>query len=92
MSDDNKYEHHDAELLSRVAWYYYHDGMTQSEIGTILNLSRIKISRISTPAMAAVSSLKAACNSCSGCRKHGSFLPTIASTPSSVSPKRPVSI
>ncbi|SFO31412.1 lsr operon transcriptional repressor [Cohaesibacter marisflavi] len=46
MSDDSKFEHHDAELLSRVAWYYYHDGMTQSEIGNILNLSRIKISRM----------------------------------------------
>ncbi|PLW75336.1 sugar-binding domain-containing protein [Cohaesibacter celericrescens] len=46
MSDDFTVEHQDAELLSRVAWYYYHDGMTQSEIGAALNLSRIKISRM----------------------------------------------
>lgn len=34
------------ELLPRVAWYYYHDGLTQNAIGERLGLSRIKISRI----------------------------------------------
>ena len=34
------------ELLPRVAWYYYHDGLTQNAIGEKLGLSRIKISRI----------------------------------------------
>lgn len=46
MSDDLTFERQESELLSRVAWYYYHDGMTQSEIGAALNLSRIKISRM----------------------------------------------
>ncbi len=46
MSDDLTLELQEEELLSRVAWYYYHDGMTQNEIGTRLNLSRIKISRM----------------------------------------------
>lgn len=46
MSDDLTFELQEEELLSRVAWYYYHDGMTQNEIGTRLNLSRIKVSRM----------------------------------------------
>ena len=33
-------------LLSRVAWYYYHDGLTQHEVGHRLGLSRIKVSRL----------------------------------------------
>ena len=39
---------HDADeaLLARVAWLYYNDGLTQSEVGEILNLSRIKVSRL----------------------------------------------
>ena len=36
----------DEELLSRVAWYYHHDGLTQHEIGQRLGLSRIKVSRL----------------------------------------------
>jgi lsr operon transcriptional repressor len=36
----------DEDLLARVAWYYYHDGLTQHAIGEKLGLSRIKISRI----------------------------------------------
>lgn len=36
----------DEALLARVAWLYYNDGLTQSEIGDILNLSRIKVSRL----------------------------------------------
>jgi len=36
----------DEELLSRVAWYYHHDGLTQHEIGQRLGLSRVKVSRL----------------------------------------------
>ncbi len=36
----------DEALLARVAWLYYNDGLTQSEVGTILNISRIKVSRL----------------------------------------------
>lgn len=36
----------DEELLALVAWYYYHDGLTQGEIGDRLHLSRIKVSRL----------------------------------------------
>ncbi|WP_417262519.1 sugar-binding transcriptional regulator [Celeribacter sp.] len=36
----------DAALLARVAWLYYNDGLTQGEIGALLNLSRIKVSRL----------------------------------------------
>ena len=46
MREDNTFELQEGELLSRIAWYYYHDGMTQSEIGDRLNLSRIKVSRM----------------------------------------------
>lgn len=34
------------EILARVAWYYYHDGLTQNDIGERLNLNRIKVSRL----------------------------------------------
>ena len=34
------------ELLGRAAWYYYHDGLTQNEIGERLGISRVKVSRI----------------------------------------------
>lgn len=44
--DELAFEPHEEELLSRVAWHYYHDGLTQSEIGERLNLSRIKVSRM----------------------------------------------
>ena len=33
-------------LLARVAWYYYHDGLTQQAIGEKLGLPRIKVSRM----------------------------------------------
>lgn len=46
MTDDLTFAPQEEELLSRVAWYYYHDGLTQSEIGNRLNLSRIKVSRM----------------------------------------------
>mgnify|MGYP000331844751 CR=1 FL=1 len=36
--DELAFEPHEEELLSRVAWHYYHDGLTQSEIGERLNL------------------------------------------------------
>jgi lsr operon transcriptional repressor len=37
---------HDEGLMARVAWLYYNDGLTQSEVGDRFNLSRIKVSRI----------------------------------------------
>ncbi|WP_205904922.1 sugar-binding domain-containing protein [Deinococcus sp. S9] len=39
-------EMEDEELLSRAAWHYYHDGLTQADIGERLNLPRLKISRM----------------------------------------------
>nr|WP_237387550.1 transcriptional regulator LsrR [Xenorhabdus sp. Sc-CR9] len=34
------------ELMARVAWLYYHDGLTQGDIGELLGLSRLKVSRL----------------------------------------------
>lgn len=34
------------ELLVRVSWLYYIEGMTQKEIATMLDISRIKVTRI----------------------------------------------
>lgn len=34
------------ELLARVAWCYYHDGLTQHDIGERLGLPRLKVSRL----------------------------------------------
>lgn len=34
------------ELLARIAWFYYHDGLTQGDIGELLGLSRLKVSRL----------------------------------------------
>lgn len=34
------------ELLARIAWFYYHDNLTQSEIGEKLKLPRLKVSRL----------------------------------------------
>ncbi|TKI06171.1 transcriptional regulator LsrR [Martelella alba] len=34
------------ELTARIAWFYYHDGLTQGEIGDLLGLSRLKVSRL----------------------------------------------
>ncbi|MDG4718366.1 MULTISPECIES: sugar-binding transcriptional regulator [Thalassospira] len=47
-SDANDWSYADAEeeTLTRIAWYYYNDGMTQGEIGDKLGLSRIKVSRL----------------------------------------------
>jgi lsr operon transcriptional repressor len=36
----------DEEQLALVAWYYYQDGLTQGEIGDMLGISRIKVSRL----------------------------------------------
>lgn len=34
------------ELVAHVAWYYYNDGLTQSDIAQRFGLSRIKVSRL----------------------------------------------
>lgn len=34
------------EQISRAAWYYYNDGLTQNQIADMLGLSRIKVSRL----------------------------------------------
>jgi lsr operon transcriptional repressor len=36
----------DEEQLALVAWYYYQDGLTQGDIGDMLGISRIKVSRL----------------------------------------------
>lgn len=49
MASDNSewsYADADEETLTRIAWYYYNDGLTQNEIGERLNMSRIKVSRL----------------------------------------------
>tara|TARA_R110000796_G_scaffold10692_1_gene35565 strand:- start:46773 stop:47723 length:951 start_codon:yes stop_codon:yes gene_type:complete len=43
---DWSYADAEEETLTRIAWYYYNDGMTQGEIGDKLGLSRIKVSRM----------------------------------------------
>ncbi|MFD2175261.1 sugar-binding transcriptional regulator [Rhodobacter lacus] len=34
------------EQISRAAWYYYNDGLTQNQIADMLGVSRIKVSRL----------------------------------------------
>ncbi|WP_370546924.1 transcriptional regulator LsrR [Edwardsiella tarda] len=34
------------EQVARIAWFYYHDGLTQSEISERLGLTRLKVSRL----------------------------------------------
>ncbi|EDQ0217019.1 transcriptional regulator LsrR [Salmonella enterica] len=34
------------EQVARIAWFYYHDGLTQSEISKRLGLTRLKVSRL----------------------------------------------
>ncbi|MDP8184690.1 transcriptional regulator LsrR [Phocoenobacter skyensis] len=34
------------ELVARIAWFYYHDNLTQGDIGNRLGLSRLKVSRL----------------------------------------------
>jgi lsr operon transcriptional repressor len=36
----------DEGLMARVAWLYYNDGLTQSEVGDMFSLSRVKVSRL----------------------------------------------
>ena len=43
---DNEANEVDEELLARVAWLYYNDGLTQGEVGDAVRLSRIKVSRL----------------------------------------------
>lgn len=45
---DNHYEagFNEEELLARIAWFYYHDNLTQNEIGEKLGLPRLKVSRL----------------------------------------------
>lgn len=51
--NDSKFDHNEVihniseeELLARIAWFYYHDNLTQGEIGDKLKLPRLKISRL----------------------------------------------
>jgi lsr operon transcriptional repressor len=46
LNDQQSEADSEEEVLARVAWYYYHDGLTQNEIGDRLNLNRIKVSRL----------------------------------------------
>lgn len=34
------------EQVARIAWFYYHDGLTQNEISARLGLTRLKVSRL----------------------------------------------
>ncbi|MGV6987437.1 transcriptional regulator LsrR [Testudinibacter sp. P80/BLE/0925] len=34
------------EILARIAWFYYHDNLTQGEIGKRLDIPRLKVSRL----------------------------------------------
>lgn len=34
------------EIVARIAWFYYHDNLTQGEIGHKLGLPRLKVSRL----------------------------------------------
>lgn len=36
----------DEEMQARIAWYYYHDNITQADIGKMFNLPRVKVSRL----------------------------------------------
>ena len=36
----------EVEQISRAAWYYYNDGLTQNQIADMLGVSRIKVSRL----------------------------------------------
>ncbi|EEW24075.1 sugar-binding transcriptional regulator [Rhodobacter ferrooxidans] len=36
----------EVELITRAAWHYYNDGLTQNQIADMLGLSRIKVSRL----------------------------------------------
>jgi lsr operon transcriptional repressor len=36
----------EAEQITRAAWHYYNDGLTQNEVANVLGVSRIKVSRL----------------------------------------------
>ena len=36
----------EVEQITRAAWYYYNDGLTQNEVADMLGVSRIKVSRL----------------------------------------------
>ena len=44
--NENLHTISEEELLARIAWFYYHDNLTQGEIGDKLKLPRLKISRL----------------------------------------------
>ena len=49
MSDNtlvSEYGMCEEEQVARIAWFYYHDGLTQSEISERLGLTRLKVSRL----------------------------------------------
>nr|WP_052282708.1 transcriptional regulator LsrR [Kluyvera genomosp. 1] len=49
MSDNtlvSEYGMCEEEQVARIAWFYYHDGLTQSEISDRLGLTRLKVSRL----------------------------------------------
>jgi lsr operon transcriptional repressor len=46
MSEDRVEVEADEGLMARIAWLYYNDGLTQSELGEMFNLSRVKVSRL----------------------------------------------
>ena len=43
MDSNYKYEE---ELMTKIAWYYYIENLTQQEIAKILGINRIKILRL----------------------------------------------
>lgn len=42
----SEYGMSEEEQVARIAWFYYHDGLTQSEISERLGLTRLKVSRL----------------------------------------------
>lgn len=49
MSDNtlvSEYGMCEEEQIARIAWFYYHDGLTQGEISKRLGLTRLKASRL----------------------------------------------
>ncbi|NBI13961.1 transcriptional regulator LsrR [[Haemophilus] felis] len=44
--DEQDISINEEELLARIAWFYYHDNLTQNEIGERLKLPRLKVSRL----------------------------------------------
>jgi len=42
----NEHGQDDDQLISRVAWLYYHENLTQAEIGERLGLTRLKVNRV----------------------------------------------